>query len=283
MTSKSGKSRLSFDEIGYWSEIKLDIIQDYAAAYSRIVSTQEHPSFHHVYIDAFAGAGVHISRETGAYTKGSPLRALSVDPPFLEYYFIDLNGKKVTILKDIVGQHKNVHIYEGDCNAILLEKVFPKVQYQDYRRGLCLLDPYGLHLNWEVIKTAGQMGSIDMFLNFPVADMNRNVLWHNPEAVDAADIVRMNTFWGDDAWRRIAYTSQGNLFGFEEKTDNETIAEGFRNRLREVAKFKNVPDPLPMRNSCGAIVYYLFFASQKDVAGDIIKDIFNKYRSRNIQ
>jgi len=30
----SRKSKLQFDEIGYWSEIKLDIIKEYAAAYS---------------------------------------------------------------------------------------------------------------------------------------------------------------------------------------------------------------------------------------------------------
>ena len=48
-----------YDEIGYWSEIKLDIIKDYAAAYSRILSSQKKPNFYHIYIDAFAGA-VHV-------------------------------------------------------------------------------------------------------------------------------------------------------------------------------------------------------------------------------
>jgi len=35
-----------------------------------------------------------------------------------------------------------------------------------------------------------------------------------------------------------------------------------------------------MRNSKGAIVYYLFFAAQKPVAEGIVRDIFNKYRQR---
>ena len=39
------------------------------------------------------------------------------------------------------------------------------------------------------------MRTIDMFLNFPVADMNQNVLWRNPEGVDTADLKRMNEFW----------------------------------------------------------------------------------------
>jgi len=34
-----------------------------------------------------------------------------------------------------------------------------------------------------------------------------------------------------------------------------------------------------MRNSNGAVVYYLFFASQVDTAERIVFDIFKKYRS----
>jgi hypothetical protein len=47
-----------------------------------------------------------------------------------------------------------------------------------------------------------------------------------------------------------------------------------------VAGFKHVPKPLPMRNSRGVIIYYLFFASQKPVAMHIVQDIFNRYRER---
>jgi three-Cys-motif partner protein len=116
--------------------------------------------------------------------------------------------------------------------------------------------------------------------NFPVADMNWNVLWRNPENVDAADVARMNRFWGDDAWRQVAYTTEGNLFGWEEKTDNETVAGAFRTRLRTVADFSHVPEPLPMRNTRNAVVHYLYFASQKDTANRIVTDIFSTYRSR---
>ena len=65
-----------------------------------------------------------------------------------------------------------------------------------------------------------------------------------------------------------------------EKVDNVAVAEAFRRRLRDVAGFGNVPSPLPMRNSNGAVVYYLFFASQKAVANDIVEQIFKKYESR---
>lgn len=278
----SRKSELKFDKIGYWSEIKLDIIKDYASAYSKILAAQQKPRLHHIYIDAFAGAGVHISKSTGEFVQGSPVNAILVEPPFCEYHLIDLDQKKIVLLKELVEGRSDVHIHEGDGNNILLKNVFPRVLFKDYRRGLCLLDPYGLDLKWEVIKTAGQMESIDVFLNFPVADINRNVLWRNPDGVDTSDIARMNAFWGDDSWRGIAYSTERSLFGFEEKVDNETIAEGFRKRLLNVAGFKQVPRPLPMRNSRGVIVYYLFFASQKPVAMNIVQAIFSKYRQRGV-
>jgi hypothetical protein len=36
--------------------------------------------------------------------------------------------------------------------------------------------------------------------------------------------------------------------------------------LKAVAGFSFVPDPLPMRSSTNAVVYYLIFVSQKPVA-----------------
>jgi three-Cys-motif partner protein len=275
---------MKYDEIGYWSELKLDIVREYAAAYSRILNAQQNPPLYHVYIDAFAGAGIHISKRTGNFVKGSPLNALLLEPPFREYHLIDLDKEKVDLLKVMAAKYsgRNIRIHEGDCNEIMLRDVFPRARFKDYRRALCLLDPYGLHLNWDVLLTAGQMKSIEVFLNFPVADMNRNVLWKNPEKVDPEQAVRMTAFWGDASWRQVAYDTKSNLFGYEEKTSNEEIAQAFRKRLKKIAGFKFVPEPVPMRNSKGAIVYYLFFASQKPAAESIMIAIFNKYRNRGV-
>lgn len=273
-------AKLKFDEIGYWSELKLEIIKKYAAAYSTILSAQTGPRLKHLYIDAFAGAGVHLSKTSGEFILGSPLNALQISPPFFEYHFIDLDSSKAQNLRDLVGQRPDVKIYEGDCNRILLEEVFPHTKYEQYRRALCLLDPYGLHLTWEVIRTAGHLKTIDMFLNFPVADMNRNVLWRNPDGVRKEDLQRMTAFWGDESWRDAAYSSHEDLFGVsvEEKEDNESVAASFCSRLKKFGGFEYVPKSLPMRNSRDAVVYYLIFASQKPVASKIVQDIFSAYQ-----
>lgn len=274
---------LKFDEIGYWSELKLDILKEYAQAYSTILAAQKNPPLEHVYIDAFAGSGVHLSKGQRDFVPGSPLNALMVRPPFREYHLVDIIPEKVANLKELVGPRGDVYIYEGDCNDILLNKVFPRVNYKNYRRGLCLLDPYGLDVDWKVISSAGEMKTLDLFLNFPVMDMNRNVLWRNPERVEESQRERMTAFWGDDSWKLVAYRTDTSLFEEPEKQSNESIAEAFRARLRKVAGFARVPPPLPMRNSNGATVYYLFFASQKETAEHIVLDIFEKYRNRGLR
>lgn len=270
-----------FDQISYWSEVKLDIISEYAKTYSTILAAQLKPRLDHVYIDGFAGAGVHMSRHTGDLITGSPVNALAVKPPFKEYHFIDLDGAKADALRRQSGDCKSAHVYHGDCNKVLLEQVFPRCRFDQYKRALCVLDPYGLTLNWEVLKTAGQMKTIEVFLNFPVMDMNRNVLWRNPEKVDPRQVARMDAFGGDGSWRDAAYKKTETLFGTsEEKGTNDDIVAAFRERLNKVAGFKHVPDPIPMRNTTGAVVYYLFFASPKPVADGIVRWLFDKYRAR---
>ncbi|MGA7137550.1 MAG: three-Cys-motif partner protein TcmP, partial [Terriglobales bacterium] len=143
------------------------------------------------------------------------------------------------------------------------------------------LDPYGLHLNWNVIQTAGsKLRSLDVFINFPIYDININVLHHDPETVSPMHVGRMNAFWGDDSWRTLAYEETSpDLFGTVdvEKVSNSKFAAAFRERLKKVAGFKRVPEPLPMINKKGSIVYYLFFASQKDTAEHIVRYIFDTF------
>jgi three-Cys-motif partner protein len=129
---------------------------------------------------------------------------------------------------------------------------------------------------------AGRSKAVDMFLNFPVMDMNRNAIWRNPETVPQEGVERMNRFWGDESWKQAAYTEspQKSLFFAPDllKQSNETIAAAFQKRLKEIAGFGFVPNPLPMKNSNNAVVYYLFFASAKPVAQKIIEGIFKKHR-----
>jgi three-Cys-motif partner protein len=150
---------------------------------------------------------------------------------------------------------------------------------KDFRRALCLLDPYKLNIDWSVLEAAGRMRTVEIFYNFMIMDANMNVLMRDPAKVTPEQAARMTAVWGDESWREVAYRRTRDLFGeLDEKVSNEEIAEAFRLRLKKVAGFAYVPPPLPMRNSKGAVVYYLYFASPNATGGDIVTQIFNKYR-----
>jgi hypothetical protein len=195
-----------YDQIGVWSEVKLDIVREYAVAQSTILAKQRLSRF---YVDAFAGPGVHLSRNTGEWVAGSPLNALAVQPPFKEFHFIDTDGGRAAQLKELGGNRPEVFTYEGDCNDILPSRIFPRAEYSKFGRALCLLDPYNIDLSWD-----------------------------------------------------------------------DVLVEAYRKRLREVAGFQYVPEPMPMRNSTGNTIYYLFFASPNATGKKIVEAIFNKYRNR---
>jgi three-Cys-motif partner protein len=274
---------IEYDEIGIWSEVKLAIVREYASAYAKILDAKRRESIHSLkwlYIDAFAGPGVHLSKRTGEMVDGSPLIALKTTPPFSEYHFIDADPARAEQLRGISGPRDDVHIYSEDCNDVLLRDVFPRAKYNDYRRALCLLDPYNINLKWEVIEAAGRMGSIEVFLNFMIMDINRNVLRKNPDKVIQSKVEQLTRLWGDETWIDAAYDTRGNLFGDPEKVSNEQFEAAWRERLKTKAGFKFVSKPMPMKTKTNSVIYYLYFASQKPVAAGIVDDIFNKYRKR---
>jgi three-Cys-motif partner protein len=194
---------------------------------------------------------------------------------------VDSDEGRASELKRLSAGKSNVHIHHGDCSEVLISQVFPRISYTNRQRALCVLDPYGLHLDWKAIQIAGKSGAIEIFLNFPVMDMNRNVFWCDYEGVAPSNLERMTRFWGDESWKKAAYQTTKGLFGdMQEKTSISSVVEAFRDRLKKVAGFQFVPKPMPMRNSKSAIVYFLFFAAQEQTADKIVKAIFTKYANR---
>lgn len=131
------QSPFEFDEIGAWSELKLEIVEKYGSAYTNALKNSGLKKY---YIDGFSGPGAHVSKKTRAVVEGSPARALKVTPPFDGYYFIDLNPEKTDYLRSTCGNRSDVDIRTGDCTEILTRDLLPKIQYKHRNRALCLLD-----------------------------------------------------------------------------------------------------------------------------------------------
>lgn len=267
------------DVVGDWTGVKLRIVQEYSKAYATIL--HKHSQLRFSYIDAFAGAGSVISRNTKEKKAGSSVLALDIRPKFDCYHLIEMDHARAERLRRLTANRSDVMVYEGDCNTILAEEVFPQCRYENYCRALCLFDPYELNPSWEIVETAGKMRSIEVFLNFMIMDANRNVLWADPDSVRPDQKARMNTFWGDDSWRAAAYEARRGLFGdIIEKKTNDAIIHAYGERLKDKAGFRFVPDPIPMRNKKGVPIYYLFFASHNEAGDRIAKAIFKKYQTK---
>jgi three-Cys-motif partner protein len=273
------------DEINIWSEVKLAIIKEYASAYARIMDAQRReriPSLRWFYIDGYAGSGHHVSKTSGELVDGSPLIALNTTPPFHEYHFIDADTGRAAELRKEAGNRPDVFTYGDDCNTVLLRKVFPRADYGQYKRALCLLDPYNIDLTWEVIETAGKARSVEVFMNFMIMDINRNAMRKNPDKSIASKVAQMTRLWGDESWKDEGYDQVPTLWDetVPVKVSNERFAEAFRQRLIKKAGFKFVPKPMPMKTKTNSVIYYLYFASQKEAGMDIVTYIFNKYRAK---
>ena len=106
-----------FDEIGQWSQLKLEIVEQYGAAYTKAFARTQ--NLKKYYIDGFSGAGVHIVKKTKEQIEGSPARALKITPPFDGYCFIDLDGDKTDYLRSMCGDRRDVDIHTGDANEYL--------------------------------------------------------------------------------------------------------------------------------------------------------------------
>ncbi len=269
-------------EIGPWGAIKAEIIDKYLRAYLQIMYKRSWCRGT-LYVDAFAGSLANQVRGTGELIPGSAKRSLSLQPGFSEYHFIDISEQKAKELSILASDDSRAFVYHGDGNEIIKSVILPKLEYQRFWRGVVLLDPYGMELDWEVVHQLGQCRSADVIINFPTMDMNRNALRRDPSNVYERSAARMTRWWGDESWRNEFYAlhPQLDMFGDQatvKVVDNDDVVGAYAKRLQSVAGFTNVTRPLPVKNTINRTLYYLLLASQNLTAVKIMNDVLGKFR-----
>ena len=117
---------------GGWSDKKLDVLAEYLRAYTTALKNQP---FELLYIDAFAGAGRALLesqneddffetsdlQSDALYRHGSPLQAISNDPPFDRFIFIDRNEASIAVLREqcketVAAKAGRISYITGDAN-----------------------------------------------------------------------------------------------------------------------------------------------------------------------
>ena len=147
----------------------------------------------------------------------------------------------------------------------MLPQLLERCRYKDFARGLCVLDPYGLSVDYDLLKAIAAMNSVEIFFNFMLVAANRNILWNiEPSKIPPGRAAMMTRVWGHDRWQEELYDREPDLFGETSvKVSNERVVEAYRKRLL-AAGFKFVPQPIAMKNRMNAALYIpvLLFTEQ---------------------
>lgn len=269
------------DVIGAWSEDKLQLLEKYLKAYSTIMNNQKKKwlkAYH--YIDAFAGSGRPKAKsDVKKYVEGSPLRALQCKPPFDYYKFIELSPWRIKKLEDLQKQfpHLDIEIIPGDCNDVLFNKIITQITNQSEQRGLVFLDPFGLQVNFETIRALAEAGTFDVFINFPVMAIIRNLRldeYPTEHIKTLIDGVLGNSEWMDELYKFHYMLFEGPVLR-RGPLRAEWIARKYCERISSL--FPNVSHAVIMKNSQNAPLYALFLASHNQTAVKIVNDIFKNY------
>ncbi len=292
---------------GEWTEVKLKCLREYLEAYMRIMANQ--PWAKTTYVDAFAGTGripvktnsemkedeqddlfsQNNLRETQAPTAavkeseqdelvvnrfldGSARVALSIQKPFDSYIFIDQkasNAKELQALKtEFPHIESRVQVVQADANRFMMNWV-KEMKKDD--RAVVFLDPFGMQVEWDLLKAIADTRHIDLWLLVPIG-MGVNRMMTNKDLPPQEWSERLTKFFGSEEWQERFYkpVQQTDLFGdgptHEKKANYEELSVYFVERLRSIFGHDGVaPNPLTQRNSRNSPMFLLCFASTNKI------------------
>jgi three-Cys-motif partner protein len=254
--------------IGKWSEIKLKCIHNYLGAYSNILSRAGYNEYY--FIDGFASTGFCKSKETSTTIRGSATLALSVNPPFSKYFFIELNENKVKELEKLktLFSRLKVEIFRGDCNieiATVLREIGDNTPF------IALLDPQAGDLYWDTIQKISNKIKAELLINFPFGmAINRYMPLVEGEAIDSEMREKLNKIFGTENWEPIYYErKKGTITASQAR---EKYLDIYLIELKKLGfKYFAVKN---LKNSINVHIYFLIFATRNRKGLEKMKDYF---------
>lgn len=295
---------------GQWTEDKLDCFQKYVKAYLTIMNAyREKFRWKLVYFDGFAGSGsreqslvadekamslfgeeLHDASELHPY-QGAAERVVQIEQQmrgFDEYWFIDKNEQNITSLELKLAEYqtRGKKIFRpNDANEEVLN-LGRRLREHPKTKVLCLLDPFGMSINWDSIVALAGNG-IDLWILVPTGSIVNRLIQKNGELRYPE---KLEDFFGlpqqvifDRFYEK--KEAEANLFdmGREEvrKVKNiiGEIDQLYRDQLGQIFPYVT-PEPLVMRNSRGLPIFHFVCASHNETAVKIAQQIINKKQKR---
>jgi len=273
---------------GNWTEDKLNCLYQYLKQYKLIFDRNPRAKyFTTIYFDAFAGSGYRenerkseqkslfgYDKDAESYLKGSPIISLELDSPFHKYYFVEKNPDYSKELQKIVLRFEKlkdrISIINRDANDFIIEFC----QNTDWKksRAVMFLDPYGMQIEWAVLREIANTQAIDLWLLFPLG-VGVNRLLMKGEIPRGKWAEALKRLFGNDCWKDFySEEEQPTLFGPEKiakKTATiDDIGKCFVDRLKTI--FCSVTNqPLKLFNSKNNPIFLLIFASNNKKSGKV--------------
>jgi three-Cys-motif partner protein len=270
---------------GDWTEDKLRRLREYLTAYRAIFASNPGARFLKTwYVDAFAGTGSRSSptastdlwnctdgdsgdAATFLDLDGSAKIALGVQSPFDKYLFIEASKKRANALKDNISKEfptlaDRVEIQIDDANRALCE--WCRQRDWTKERAVVFLDPYGMQVEWNTIKTLASTKGIDLWYLFPLVTR----LLTQDGKMDETWSKRLDTLFGTTDWRDRFYPTevQNTLFGKESRVGRDATEQNIQSFIDERLKscFAAVAQSRILRNSRSSPLFALCFAASNE-------------------
>ncbi|MBN8598663.1 MAG: three-Cys-motif partner protein TcmP [Planctomycetes bacterium] len=186
-------------EVGAWSEDKLFVWHSYIQTTSTSMVGKPQWAAGLFYVDLFGGPGVCQVKNSTRRLPGSPLIAAMAAKPFKHIFVVDSDQRNAVACEQRlakVGAKDRATVFTGDSNKIVNEiaRRIPKGALT-----LALVDPEGLDVDFETLRTLSSAGRVDLLILFADAyDALRNL-----DAFVSGDDKRLDRMLGARSdWRK---------------------------------------------------------------------------------
>lgn len=215
---------------GHTDDQKNRRLAEYLRAYSIALKNQK---FVLVYIDAFAGSGDREFIESASplfdgfdasdrllTVPGSARMALEIEPKLDGMVFIEKNQKRFAELEKIRDENpdRKIICHREDANNAVQRICAKTPWHQSYgdRRGIravMFLDPFGMQVGWETLKSIAATEAIDLWYFFPLMGLYRQAA-KDLRKIDDTKRQSLNYVLGTDEWEKAWYVreEQNELF-----------------------------------------------------------------------
>ncbi len=298
---------------GLWTEQKLDCFENYVKAYLTIMNAyREKYHWKLIYFDGFAGCGDRAKQKEaegktidifgqGSVTKedmhlyeGAAERVVKLDkmPGFNYYYFVDKYEDNITRLQLKLAQYdigKRTKYLHSDANYEIcrlakfmkddaVRRTTPDKPF--HYKTLCLLDPFGMSIDWDTIVTlAGK--SLDLWILVPTGSIVSRLIQNDGTLRYPETLERFFGLPQKEIHERFYIKDQvHDLFGEHEeirkvKNSIEVISEIYCEQLGTLFPYVT-NKPLVLKNSNNVPIFSFVCASYNQTAVKIAQQIITK-------